>query len=445
MHTVSDELTILAELKQKAEYARRRPLGRKLLRFAVDPSLDPYDIPLADINVANPELMRLPVVLRYFKRLRDEAPIHYCRDSQYGPYWSITRFKDIIEIERMTSVFSSAYDNGGIAIHGSTSGNAEIPMFIAMDPPKHRAQRESVQQRFSAAGLQDLQAEIKHRVVGLLDSLPIGEEFDWVSRVSVELTAQMLTVLLGVDEADRYQLIKWSDIIGNSDNPEVVPDTSAYYEAVHDAAAYFFEHLAHRRTTAPENDLLSLLAHGKSTREMPTREFVGNTIMLMVAGNDTTRNSISGGVMAINEFPAQFELMRNEPRYIETFPPEVIRWQCPLTHMRRNATGDFDYKGHAIKKGDMVILWYLSANRDEDAIERPDEFDLTRQRPNRHLAFGTGPHNCLGRHLAEMQIKNLWGEIMKRYSKIEIVGPVERPSSVMFRAINKLPVKITPV
>lgn len=430
-------------LREKADGIRAsQRQSRRRQRIPVDLNLDPRDIPLDTLNVANPELFKHDAFGPYFARLRAEAPVHYCRDSQYGPYWSITRYRDIVAIEKAHGIFSSGYHFGGVTIQGTPQAASETPMFIEMDPPKHDVQRKAVAPRFTQRSLMELETLIRGRAADILDGLPRNETFDWVSQVSVELTGRMLASLFGLPQEERHRLIRWSNIFSNGDNPELVASTGDYYEALAECGDYFQAVWADRKRQAPNGDLISMLAHGSQTADIGPKELLGNVVLLLVGGNDTTRNSISGGVLALNENPAEYAKLRRDAGLIPKMVPEIIRWQTPLTNMRRTALRDVVFGGQTIRAMDTVILWYISGNRDEDAIDRASEFIIDRPRPREHLSFGFGIHRCLGNRLAEMQLRVLWEEIMRRCPKIEVTGPPERANSVLFRAINRLPVRI---
>ena len=427
--------------KAQAIRARARP-SRRRLRTPLDWTLDPGSVPLEEINVADPELFKHDMAAPYFARLRAEAPVHYCKDSQYGPYWSITRYDDIMRIEKAHDVFSSDYSLGGVTIMGTPQSVSETPMFIQMDPPQHDVQRKAVAPRFTQRSLLELTAQVRAWAGEILDGLPRRETFDWVRSVSVELTGRMLTSLFGLPLGERRRLIRWSNIFSNGDNPELVASSGDYYDALAECGDYFQAVWADRAARAPSGDLISMLANGTETRHMGPKELLGNVVLLLVGGNDTTRNSISGGVLALHEFPGEYDKLRRNPALIQSLVPEIIRWQTPLTNMRRTALRDVLFKGQAIRAGDAVILWYISGNRDGSAIDRADEFIVDRARPRQHLSFGFGIHRCLGNRLAELQLRVLWEEILTRRLRIQVVGAVERASSVLFRAINRLPVRL---
>ena len=414
-----------AHLRDRADASRGWKSSRRL-RIPVDPDLDPYAIPLAEVNVANPELFRQQLAYPYFDRLRDEAPVHYCAESQYGPYWSITRYHDIMEVDTNPQVFSSSYQFGGVTITGTPSSSNEIPNFISMDPPLHDVQRKAVAPGLAPARLAELERLIRERARDIVASLPLNETFDWVPNVSVELTGRMLATVLGVPQEDRHQLIKWSNAISNADDPAFASSGADFYQAL----------------AEPGDDLISMLAWGQDTADMDDQQLLGNMILLMVGGNDTTRNSISGGLLALNQFPHEYAKLRANPGLVTSLVPEIIRWQTPLIHMRRTAVTDFVMHDQLIEEGDMVIMWYLSGNRDARAIEDPYQFKIDRQRPREHLSFGFGLHRCLGNRLAEMQLRVMWEELLRKHPDVEVVGEPVRASSAVFHAIQSLPVRI---
>lgn len=428
-------------LRDRAESAENWKSSRRL-RVRPD-ERSPYDIPLAELNVANPELFRTQAAYPYFKRLRDEAPVHYCADSQYGPYWSVTRYDDIMAVDKNHQVFSSSFAYGGVTITGTPNSSNEIPNFISMDPPEHHAQRKAVAPGLAPRRLHELERLIRSRAGDILDSLPRDAVFDWVEHVSVELTGRMLATLFDVPQEDRYKLIKWSNAISQADDPNFSTSGASFYATLAEMNEYFQAVWNERKSRSePGGDLISMLAWGKGTSDMDAKQLVGNMVLLMVGGNDTTRNSISGSVLALNEFPDQYDLLSQQPGLVASLVPEIIRWQTPLISMRRTAVQDFTLHDQQISAGDMVVMWYLSGNRDERAIERPDEFIINRQRPREHLSFGYGVHRCLGNRLAEMQLRVVWEEILRRFRRIELAGEAQRASSTVFHAIQSLPVRL---
>ncbi|MBI5940604.1 MAG: cytochrome P450 [Caulobacterales bacterium] len=404
--------------------------------------IDPQSIPIDKIDVSALELWRENRHLPLFERLRREDPVHWCAESMFGPYWSITRFDDILAVDTNHQAFSSEAELGGIAILDARQ-DLRLPMFIAMDPPKHDAQRKVVSPIVAPASLADFEPIIRERAGRILDALPRGETFDWVDRVSIELTTQMLATLFDFPFEDRRKLTYWSDVATVIPQPGAIVETDDEKVAVlMECLREFTTLLLDRAAAPPKNDLISMLAHGQATQNMPPEEFLGNIVLLIVGGNDTTRNSITGSLLALSENPEQFAKLRADPSLIPSMVSETIRWQTPLAHMRRTATQDVELGGKTIRKGDKVVMWYISGNRDETAIDQPDRYIIDRERPRHHLSFGFGVHRCVGNRLAEMQLRIVWEEILGRFPRIEIMGDPLRVNSCFVRGYESLPVRI---
>jgi len=401
---------------------------------------DIANLALDDFDVSDPKLYQDDVYYPYFARLRREAPVHYCRQSLYGPYWSVTKYKDIMQVEINHQVYSS---DAAISILDPPKG-LERQSFIAMDPPKHDEQRMVVSPAVAPNNLANMEGLIRERTGRILDGLPRGETFDWVDRVSIELTTMMLATLFDYPWDDRRQLTYWSDV--------VIADVRSPESPVHSEEEKFAELtkmaealgklFQERAQQPPKFDLLSMLAHSNATRNLPFREFMGNLSLLIVGGNDTTRNSMTGGLMALNEHPKEYQKLRDDPSLIPGMVSEIIRWVAPVIHMRRTAKEDSELGGKQIRKGDKVVMWYVSGNRDPEAIDDPDNFIIDRPRPRQHLSFGFGIHRCVGNRLAELQLRILWEEIMQRYPVIEVMGPARRTYSNFIHGIRSLPVRI---
>jgi cytochrome P450 len=404
-----------------------------------------YSTPLDRLDPGNPELFRSYTFWPYFERLRKEAPVHYCPESMFGPYWSVTKYNDIMEIETNHQVFSSAAALGGISIRDQPI-EFRRASFIAMDQPEHGPQRKTVAPMFTPTHLDQLAVNIRKRSAEVLDHLPINETFDWVDKVSIELTTQMLAVLFDFPWEERRKLTRWSDVSTTIPGPGGVVATEELKQAeLMECADYFGRMWDERIKQPPKSDLLSMMAHSPATRhlrEQNPMNFLGNLTLLIVGGNDTTRNTLSGSIVALNENPDQYARLRENPELIESFVPEVIRWQTPLTHMRRTALEDIEFKGKQFKKGDKVVMWYVSGNHDEEVIENPEAFIIDRKRPRTHLSFGFGIHRCVGLRLAELQLRIIWEEILKRFKSIEIVGEPTRPYSSFIKGYDTLPVRI---
>ena len=402
-----------------------------------------YATPLADFHVGDPELFRTDTHWPWFERLRAEEPIHWCKDSEFGPYWSVTRFNDIMAVDTNHAVFSSDAARGGITIRDARM-DLRRPSFIAMDPPRHDAQRKVVSPVVAPHNLALMEPIIRERAAKILDELPIGETFDWVDRVSIELTTQMLATLFDFPFEERRKLTHWSDVATSIPMKGGLTETEDERQVELAECLNTFLGLWNERVNAPpRGDLVSMLAHGESTRNMTPDEYLGNLILLIVGGNDTTRNSISGGLLALNRNPEEYRKLRESPDLIPNMVPEIIRYQTPLAHMRRTATTDCELGGKTIRKGDKVIMWYVSGNRDESAIENPDAFLIDRARPRQHLSFGFGIHRCVGNRLAEMQLRVVWEEILKRWDVVEVVGEPRRVRSSFVKGYETLPVRIS--
>ncbi|MEJ1970515.1 MAG: cytochrome P450 [Rhizomicrobium sp.] len=377
-----------------------------------------YALPLDRINVAQPILFQTDTMWPYFERLRREDPVHYCADSEFGSYWSITKYNDIMAVDTNHQVFSSDFTYGGITIAGGAANQEPLPMFIAMDPPRHDIQRKVVTPVVSPANLHYLGPIIRERAGKILDSLPIGQPFDWVDKVSIELTTMTLATLFDFPFEERRKLTRWSDVTTAVPGFGIVDTLEQKMAELQEFHAYF-TNLWNERVNATEarGDLISMLAHNPATRNMEPREYFGNVVLLTVGGNDTTRNTITGSVLALNQNPDQYAKLRANPELISSMVSETIRWQTPLAHMRRTAVADIEFQGKQIKKGDKVVMWYVSGNRDDTVIERPDDYIVDRENPRRHISFGFGIHRCVGNRLAELQLQIIWEEIFKRFPR----------------------------
>lgn len=404
---------------------------------------DPWGLDLATFDASKNEIFAANRHGEYFRRLRAEAPVHYCPESAFGPYWSITKFRDIVAIDSNHKQFSSQPN----IVIGDQPPEFLTPMFIAMDEPKHGVQRRAVQPAVAPTQLAELEALIRKRVCDILDGLPTGVELNWVEYVSKELTTQMLATLFDFPFEDRHLLPYWSDVATSSPAVGFDVDWAERDQVLGECYQYFARLWMERADGPPQLDFISMMAQNPATRDMvhDPKEFLGNLILLIVGGNDTTRNSISGGVVALNQFPDEYVKLKANPALIPNMVSEIIRWQTPLGHMRRTALEDVEFQGQTIRKGDRVVMWYVSGNRDEEVIDRPDDFLIDRERARHHLSFGFGIHRCMGNRVGELQIRLLWEEILKRFDRIELVGdPVRVPSNFVM-GYSDVPVIVHPL
>jgi len=402
-----------------------------------------YAMQLDQISPADPELFRTDSFWPYFERLRKEDPVHWAvaMNPEVGGYWSVTRYEDIMAVDTDHETFSSE----PAIVLPDPAADFQLPMFIAMDPPRHEEQRKTVSPIVAGPNLATLEPIIRERAGRILDELPIGEQFDWVDKVSIELTTMTLATLFDFPWEDRRKLTRWSDIA------TAPPDSHLFEpgrgveqrkEELFECVGYFTRLWNERVNAPPRPDLISMLAHGESTRNMNRMEYLGNLILLIVGGNDTTRNTITGSVLALGRNPDQDRILRANPELIPAMVSETIRWQTPLAYMRRTATRDVELHGKTIRKGQKVAMWYVSGNRDETVIERPNDFWIERPRVRQHLSFGFGIHRCVGNRLAELQLKIIWEEILARFPTIQLTGDPKRSYSTFVHGYEHLPVVI---
>ena len=399
---------------------------------------------LEDLDVSDPRMFQYDYWHELFARLRKECPIHYQPDSPAGPFWSVTRYEDIVAIERDTETFSS---EPSIAII-DPEPDMILKMFIAMDPPEHDDQRRAVHHVVAPRNLQEFEALIRERTTEVLDSLPEDESFDWVKLVSRDLTTKMLATLFDFPWEERNKLTEWSDMF-TSDVRITAGEGYAREVIIEHITACLrrFTELWHERKGDGKEafDLIRLLQADPNTENMvdDPLTYMGNIMLLIVGGNDTTRNSMSGGVVFLNQFPEEMAKVRQNPDLIPSMVSEIIRYQTPLPHMRRTTTRDVELNGRRIAKGEKVVLWFVSGNYDDAVMERPNDFWIDRPSVRNHLSFGAGLPRCMGNRLAEMQLRILWEAALQRFETIEVVGEPKRTCNLFIRGFTELPVKVT--
>jgi len=404
--------------------------------ITTEPRPDQDSIPLNQINLMRNDLFHGDYHLRLFERLRREDPVYLQEHEELGRIWNVTRYEDIMAVDTNHADFSS----DGTIVVDDVDEEFPLPMFIAMDPPKHDRQRMEVSGVVAPTNLAKMESTIRTRVCNILDSLPDGEEINWVDLVSIELTTQMLATLFDFPFEDRRKLTRWSDVATADLDSGLIDSEEARQAELLECLGYFTELWNQRVNAPPQPDLVSMLAHGESTRNMEPMEYLGNLVLLIVGGNDTTRNSISGGVRFLNENPGEFAKLREKPALIPNMVPEIVRYQTPLAYMRRTTTRDVELRGKKIPKGDRVLMWYVSGNRDSDSIVDADRFWIDRPKARQHLSFGFGIHRCMGNRLAEMQLRILWEEILPRFSSVELVGDPVMVNSNFVKGYSHLPV-----
>ncbi|MGH7025272.1 MAG: cytochrome P450 [Caulobacteraceae bacterium] len=401
-----------------------------------------WSTPLEEFQLADIDHFITDTHWPWFERLRAEDPVHWCAESEFGAYWSLTKHRDIVAADGDCQRFSSSSELGGIAINDAVESH-DTTSFIGLDPPRHEAQRRVVAPMFSSEAMRRLGPLIRERAAKILDELPVGGTFDFVDRVSVELTSQMLATLFDFPFEHRRMLPRASDLLLTTPGPGAIVETEE--QRMGEMFATFAQLKAlwdDRRGADKRDDLLSMLANDEATGGDDPFKYMGNVILLVVAGSDTTRHSISGAALAFHQNPDTYDRLRADPSLLESAVPEIIRWQTPVAHMRRTALAECEIGGKTIRKGDKVVMWYVSGNRDEEAIENADSFVIDRARPRQHLSFGFGVHRCLGNRLAEMQLRIVWEEMLKRFKRIEIVGEIGRLRSNFVKGYVSMPVRI---
>ncbi|MEM7323244.1 MAG: cytochrome P450 [Actinomycetota bacterium] len=431
-----------ADRASSGVFRNRGPEDEMAEKGANVPAAD--QLAIEDINPLNAHLFREHRWQDHFARLRKEDPVHFNELETAGRYWSLTRYEDVRAVDGDWKTFSSARGITLSAPVGQQDENsAQLMSFIAMDPPRQTEQRNTVRSVAAPKNLRNVEPLIRERTIQVLDSLPEGETFDWVDTVSIELTTMMLATLFDFPFEDRRNLTRWSDVVFAIPQPGGVVETIEEKRDEMRNCIHYFERLWEERRVNPGYDLVSMLVHGEATKDMPTAAHLGNLLLLIIGGNDTTRNTMSGSIYAMNKFGDQYNKLIADPSLIPNMVPEIIRWQTPLAYMRRTANHDTEIGGKQIRKDDQILMWYVSANRDEDIFDNADAIDIERPNADRHLAFGYGVHYCMGSRLAELQLRILWEELLPRFKRVEIQDEPERTFSSFVNGYRSLPVRVT--
>jgi len=379
-------------------------------------------------------------------RLREEAPVTRFEPPGFHPFWAITKHADIVEVASKPEVFSSAYGLTLVPIQQPLV-NYGSEMIVLLDPPAHRSVRKLVSKRFTPRGVKSHRADIDRIAVDILDAASTGGELaecDFVEAVAAPIPIGVMSWILGVPRDDWDLLYRLTnEVIGASD-PEFrregeTPEKTSR-RARKELQAYI-NGLIEKRRVEPGEDLLSELL-GAELDGAPVSHglLLENAELFVEAGNETTRNAISGGLLAFSEHPEEWAKLKADPGLLDSAVEEILRWVTPITHFTRVATEDYELRGKKIRAGDQVALYFASANRDEEVFEDPFTFRIDRQK-NRHLAFGMGEHVCLGAHIARMELEAIFAQLIERLDHFELAGPVERLGSIVNGGIKHLPIK----
>ena len=403
---------------------------------------------ITPVNLKDPELYRDGIPHQLFAQLRRETPVSWNPETDDRGFWAITRYDDILAISKTPKVFSSAREHGGhrmfdenvVGVAGLGAKEAEAPM-ISMDPPRHNQYRRMLSPGFSPGRIRQLEERIRELATAILDRLEGRETCDFVTDIAAELPIQMLAELLGVPQEDRGKLFEWSNALIAEDDPEYRPSPEVTAQKLASMSDYAIS-LWNERAVRPGDDLITMLISSRIDGEQITREqYIGTFVLLVAAGNETTRNSIAGGFLALAEHPSEKRRLLGNPSLMTSAASEIVRWVSPVMHMRRTALEAAELAGQRIRPGDKVILWYCSANRDESVFDDPFRFDVGRAEPP-HLGFGAGQHFCLGARLAEVQIRTFFDEFLRRYPNARPEGEVRRMRSNFIVGYKSIPTRL---
>lgn len=398
------------------------------------------DVSPVAADPSRPELWAAGAAAPLFERLRREDPVHHCPESAFGPYWSVTRHRDVLHVEAQPELFSSSFLHGGITLFEDRQ--SLFPMFIAMDRPDHGPQRRTVAPAFAPSEMERLRADLVDRTRALVGGLPVDETFDWVERVSAELSTQMLAILFGFPWEERHRLARWAEWAGDSRAALDPVHARKRLEMLWECAGAFLRLSKQRQSEPGGADLLSMMSLSEATRDLSPQQFLGNLILLLVGGTDTTKSAMGALPMVNALWPEEWKKLLADPGLVPSAAQELVRWQTPLAHMRRTASADCELAGRPIRAGDKVVLWYFSANRDEALFDDGDRFIADRPNVRRHLGFGFGIHRCVGARLAGLQLSVLIEALLERGLRPVLAGEPERNPDCFLNGYKKLPVRL---
>jgi cytochrome P450 len=377
-------------------------------------------------------------------RLRSEAPVAWCDPPGYRPFWAVTRHADITQIGSQPVRFSSQQ---GIIIGPRDMPIVPSDMIVAMDPPRHGPMRRLASLRFTPRGVRGRREEIERVAVEIIDDAATGAgtaECDFVERIAAPLPIAVVSLVLGVPRADWNLLFRWTNEVIGKDDPEYRQPGETAEQTIRRARRElhaYFQQLIEQRRRDPQDDLVSGFIRAEIDGEpLTASELLSYCELMVEAGNETTRNAISGGLIAFHDHRDEWARLRERPEMLPDAVEEILRWVTPITHFTRTATEDCEVRGQTIRAGEQVALFFASANRDEDVFDEPFTFRVDR-RPNPHLAFGFGEHFCLGAHVARLELETVFRHLLVRLESFELAGPVERLKSSVNGGIKHLPLR----
>ena len=398
---------------------------------------------LGDVDLSNADTFVPGVPHDAFKLLRAEAPVFWQRDRSGSGFWVVTKYRDVWAISLDQATFSSA--KGGTILRQWSEEDAEHSrrLMLNMDPPRHTKYRRLVNLGFSPKMVNRLEPHVREMADRIIDGVAARGECDFVTEVAAELPLQVILEMMGVPLEDRHMIFDWSNQMIGFDDPEY--GDSEVTGKIAAAGMYMYANeLALERQRCPRDDLVTVLMQAEVEGEkLSEADFDSFFLLLAVAGNETTRNLIAGGMLALLEHPEQWARLLANPALLTSAVEEMVRWVTPVMYFRRTATRDAELHGQKIREGDRVSIWYVSANRDEDTFPAADRFDVGRD-PNDHLGFGIGPHFCLGANLARLEIRIMFEALLRRLPYLELAGPVQRLRSNFINGIKHMPVRFTP-